>query len=118
MTWDRRLAFYPADTSDGWVTAHGARFTGHGVSLVVHDGFRTDFASIPRVLRGVISVNGKHRMAALIHDYLYVYEVGVSVTRAEADRVFLQEMHALGVKRIKRYAMYYAVRLFGRIPIH
>lgn len=72
--------------------------------------FETDLASIPAPFRSIFNVNGKSRRAAVLHDWLYA---GQCVTRAEADRIFLDAMAADGVLWTKRWSMYSAVRAFG-----
>lgn len=102
--------------------------------------FVTDFASIPRVvptlLVGLVawglqawfdgplawilaallvawaglSPFGSHQWAATIHDWNYWSH---TVTRAEADKAFLDGMRDAGTPLLRRWAMYAAVRLFG-----
>ncbi len=72
--------------------------------------FNTDLASIPRLFRLFFAVNGKHRKAATLHDYLY--RTGL-VSRKQADLLFLEAMEACGVGKIKQYMMYAAVRAGG-----
>ena len=79
--------------------------------LVVPAGFVTDFASIPRRFRGLVSKLGPHLCPAIVHDYLY-YEKPCS--RPEADRVFLYMMEEMSVPWATRRLMYHAVRGFGR----
>lgn len=98
-------------------------------------GTRTDFASIPRLARPLIPVNGAHRLAAVLHDYLYSCAGKVSIyatvggedgditpteinimrdyTRKEADQEFKLAMRLEGVGAVKAAAMYRAVRLGG-----
>ena len=52
-----------------------------------------------------------HASAAVLHDYLYATAL---MPREAADRLFLEAMTSSGVGRIKRRAMFAAVRLFGR----
>ena len=73
-------------------------------------GFYTDFASIPRLLWTLLPRWGKYGNAAVIHDYLYWDQ---SRTRKESDEILLEGMVVLGVGYIKRYAIYWAVRLAG-----
>lgn len=88
--------------------------------IVVPKGFETDFASIPRLLRFIYPVNGRHRCAAVVHDYLY-YKAGrivvdgtaISYTRKQADLIFLEAMKSLGVRWTQRKSMYRGVRLGG-----
>lgn len=81
-------------------------------SLQVPAGFETDLASIPRRLRGVVSQVGRHIQAAIFHDAAYA-GVFDGMTKAEADRMFLDGMVALEVPWYRRKVMYWAVRLGG-----
>lgn len=78
--------------------------------ITVPIGFKTDLASIPRVFRAAIPTNGKHRLAAVIHDYLYSSK---KESRGICDKVFLEAMVISGVPWWKRKLMYRAVRLGG-----
>ena len=81
---------------------------------VVPKGYKTDFASIPSVFQPVFEKLGRHNNAAILHDYLYDHGYSkYKLTRKEADKIFLDEMQILGVSKIKRKSMYYAVRMFG-----
>lgn len=81
-----------------------------GEVITVPAGFVTDLASIPRAFHWLIPVNGKHRAAAIIHDYLYVTK---DRSRAEADSIFLEAMKSSGVRWSQRQTMYLAVRAGG-----
>ena len=102
-------------TDDGeWKLFAELRYqTRTGQTLTIPHGFITDLASIPRVFHSLIPVNGKHRAAAIVHDYLYVTQI---MTRAESDRIFLEAMEDLGVRWNQRWAMYSAVRVGGWLP--
>ncbi|MGL6245659.1 DUF1353 domain-containing protein [Pseudomonas sp.] len=75
-------------------------------------GFRTDLASIPWIVRWVpgFSVNGQHRLAAILHDYLYTIQ---DRDRAAADALFLEAMEACGVGMALRGTLYAGVRTGG-----
>ncbi len=81
------------------------------VKFKVQEGFSTDFASIPRAFRSIIPQVGKHIQPAIAHDW--AYEDNTDLTRAEADRLFLEGMEAVGVWWLRRRLMYLAVRAFG-----
>jgi hypothetical protein len=77
-------------------------------------GFITDLASIPKGLRSLISVLGKHFVAAVLHDLWYrVPWTRHGVRKEMADTIFLEEMADLGVPWWKRRAMYRGVRVGG-----
>ena len=80
------------------------------VTIHVPVGFVTDFASIPRFIRFIIPKLGKYNKAAVLHDYAYQFG---TISRKQADQLFLDAMKDLGVLKWKRYTMYWAVRAFG-----
>ena len=84
--------------------------------IIVKKGFVNDLASIPRLLRPIFNRNGKNRWAAVIHDWLYKHKgivYGMTYTRKECDRVFLEGMAVKGVSRWARYPLYWGVRAGG-----
>lgn len=72
----------------------------------------TDFASIPRIFRGIISRSGNHTMSAVFHDWLCEYNI---VARKKADKLFLESLEISGVGWIKRRMMYMGVRAYSII---
>ena len=86
--------------------------TSRGI-IRVPKGFRTDYASVPRIFRSIINSYGKHGRAAVVHDWLYSSQCKIDVTREEADKIFLEIMKECGVGSIKRNLMYRMVRIFG-----
>lgn len=84
---------------------------GSRIDLVVPEGFVTDFASTPKFLYPWFPPIGIYNKAAMVHDFLY--SESTPITRAEADKFFLQAMEVLKVPAWKRRLMYFAVRLFG-----
>lgn len=95
-------------------------------------GFKTDFASIPQVLRGVLPPTGTAKRpygrAAVVHDWLYqkrrisyVDDRGrvFAVTycdRETADNVLREAMEVLGVPGHTRWVIYRGVRVGGWVP--
>lgn len=82
-------------------------------TIVVPKGFKTDYASVPKIFRNIINTYGNHGRAAVVHDWLYSKNCGINITREEADKIFLEIMKEWGVGVIKRQFMYRMVRLFG-----
>ena len=80
--------------------------------ITVKKGMITDGASIPRLFWSIIGcpMNGKYVGSALIHDGLYSSEI---ISRKDADDIFLDMLKNNEVSTLKRYAMYYAVRIGG-----
>ena len=86
-----------------------------GTTVRAQRGFVTDFASIPRFFWRVLPPVGdgagaEYGPAAVIHDALYQSN---SLPRSECDAVFNEAMLALSVTTWRRWALYYAVRVFG-----
>jgi len=82
----------------------------HGLEVLeVPAGFVTNFASIPRIARVLITGHGKDRYAATLHDYLY----SIKYDRREADAIFLEAMEVCKVGFFTRHAMHKAVRAAG-----
>ena len=81
--------------------------------IKVPKGFRTDYASVPKIFRNIINCSGKHGRAAVIHDWLYSSKCALNITREKADKIFLEIMEEWEVGVIKRNFMYRMVRLFG-----
>jgi len=82
--------------------------------IIVPKGFVTDFASVPRVFLPIIPKMGRHREAAVIHDYLYTGTRYKKLTRKDCDKLFLEAMIESKVPRWKRILMYRLVRIFGK----
>lgn len=84
--------------------------------IVVPTGFRTNFASVPRLPFIYWVLGGLAIEAAVLHDFLYTEPhstgTGRRVTRAEADRVLLNTAReSLGYCRA--WALYAGVRMAG-----
>lgn len=87
--------------------------------ILVPVGFITDFASIPRIFRPIITGNDDTMPPAVIHDYLYNTQPD-GVTRGFADWIFLlamseKEPPELEVPVWKRTIVYLGVRVGGWI---
>lgn len=84
---------------------------GDPLLVIVPDRFCTDLSSLPRFppfIRSMLLKNGKHRPAAVPHDYLC--RLKKAFPRPLADAIFLEAMKLVGVKRWHRIAMWLAVR--------
>jgi len=80
--------------------------------VTIKNGLITDGASIPRIFWSIIGcpTSGKYVGSALIHDGLYSSEI---IPRKHADDLFLDMLKHNDVGYVKRYLMYFAVRLGG-----
>ena len=107
-----KLKTMPIDDKYWEVTEDYFYQTSIGI-IVVPKGFKTDYASVPRIFRNIINSYGKHGRAAVVHDWLYSSQCKIDITRAETDKIFLEIMEECGVNKIKRNLMYRMVRMFG-----
>lgn len=82
-----------------------------GYIIDVPKGFKTDFASVPRLFWRRLPKWGKYSYAAVVHDYLYYSHI---VSRKKADLIFKDLMLRNGVSKIKANIMYLAVRIGGK----
>ena len=86
-------------------------------SFIVPADFRTDLASVPKRLRGIVPQVGPNLQAAITHDWclehtMYLYG-WVEMTEVEKHQLFLDGMASLGVPWLRRKIMYQAVRAWG-----
>lgn len=83
---------------------------GAGAAWIVPQGFRTDFASVPGIFRGVLDSDNLVSPAALIHDWLYSSQL---VDRKTADDIFRAALLANGVPAWKARVYWLGVRAGG-----
>lgn len=85
--------------------------------LRIPAGYRTDYASVPRLPVVYWWAGGRAVLPSIVHDHLYDCWTD-QITRRVADKVFLEAMAAeRDPKRwVTRRAMYAGVRLGGRRP--
>jgi len=83
---------------------------GHEVNITVPSSFKSDLASVPRILWTLFPPYGTYTSAAILHDWLYT---DGKLSRAECDAIFLAAMKSCGTSFVTRGIIYLAVRLFG-----
>ena len=82
--------------------------------IKVPKGFVTDYASIPKLLRGIVLPYGKHSGASVVHDWLYSSNCNLDISREKADKIFLEILKEEKVSFLLRALMYFTVRKFGK----
>jgi hypothetical protein len=93
----------------------------HGLTSVVSRFYKTDFASVPRLLWWAIPPLGRYAEAAVHHDRAYEKQklwddenqTWVPITRLQADDMMRSFMREDGVSRAERACIYWAIRAFG-----
>lgn len=100
------------ECADGkWELVEGLIYEGNTETFNVPAGFKTDFASVPRVFWNIIPpTSPKYSRAAVLHDWFYANH---NVSRKDADGLFRRIMRESGVGKLKRGIMWLAVRAFG-----
>ena len=87
-----------------------------GELSAIREGFEFDFASVPRALWWLYPPQGTkgnpYGIASLVHDWLLMHHKigGRSITRKEADDIFLEIMLYTGCRKTLAYMMWAAVR--------
>lgn len=85
-----------------------------GLDFIIPKGFKTDFASIPRIFWNIIAPLGKHTLPSVLHDYLYTFGHSLGISRKQADKIFFDAMIESHVARITANFMWFCVRIFAR----
>lgn len=97
---------------DNWILTSNFSATIDGKGLIVPKGFKTDFASVPRLPFAYWIFGGIGHRPAVLHDWLYGIG-GSSEDKQYADNILLHGIIADGDSGVKARAMYAAVRTFG-----
>jgi hypothetical protein len=81
----------------------------HGYYIIVPAGFKTDLASVPRFFWRIVPPH-QYPEASILHDYMYSAEY---FKREKCDKFFREILIHRNASRLRAYAMWLAVRLFG-----
>ena len=88
---------------------------------MVHPGFKTDLASIPRWAQWLFPKIGRYDIAAVVHDWLYLgayvrdnYGNSKLIGKHDADVLFYKLLRQLDVKKWRAVLMFWAVRIGGK----
>jgi hypothetical protein len=94
-----------------WEVLEPLVYRGRHDTFVVPAGFRTDFATVPRVVVWLIPRFGRYTLAAVLHDWLVT--VGIlagAVSSRDADGLFRRVLTEQGVPPVRRWLMWCGVR--------
>jgi hypothetical protein len=78
--------------------------------VIVPTGFKTDFASVPRLPIVYLTLGGLGDEAAVLHDYLYSRAM---YPREDCDMYFYLALRESGIGYLAAKAMYLGVRVGG-----
>lgn len=79
--------------------------------ILVPQGFITNGASVPPLIRKVVSPTGAMFRAAVVHDYLYYSQIR---TRRDSDKIFSAIVFDDTGSKILSLTAYMGLRCFGR----
>ena len=98
-------------TDQLWEVVEPQVYRGARDTFVVPAGFRTDFASVPRVVVWLIPRFGRYTLAAVLHDWLVTEGIsGGAVSPRDADGLFRRALRELDVPPLRRWLMWCGVR--------
>lgn len=101
-----------------WGLTWPLTYTGQVDTIRVPEGFVTDFASVPKFMRGILDNDGPYLLAAIVHDYLLTLlliamgaETPAQINSRDADGIFRRIMREEGIGFCMRWTMWAAVRV-------
>jgi hypothetical protein len=98
-------------TDQLWEVVEPLVYRGQQDTFVVPAGFRTDFASVPRIVVWLIPRFGRYTLAAVLHDWLVGTGIDSgAVSARDADGLFRRVLRELGVPPVRRWLMWTGVR--------
>jgi len=103
-----------ANPEGNWTVFEGFSWRGKFAKIDVPKGMITDFASIPRAFWPIVPPFGRHSLAAVVHDCLYLtLGLNGNLSRLQCDLEFEFAMRLSDVNAFKRAIMFRAVRMFS-----
>lgn len=105
-----------SDNPDEWVVLDEYIFWSSRLQsiIIIPRWMVTDLASVPKGFRWLISVNERHRIPSLPHDFGYKFSDELKSSKEDWDNVFNDFMKVFGTSTWKRYLMYMAVKVGGK----
>lgn len=89
------------------------KFKDQVLTIEIPQGFKTDFASVPKNFRSIIGNVNKYNKCWLLHDWLYSKNCDFKVSRKEADDILKDLLDQKGMDSLDQWLTYTSVRLFG-----
>jgi hypothetical protein len=94
-----------------WEVVEPLVYRGRRDTFLVPAGFRTDFASVPRVVVWLFPRFGRYTLAAVLHDWLTTEGLRAGVVSSrDADGLFRRVMTEQQVPPVRRWLMWAGVR--------
>ncbi|PAF46347.1 hypothetical protein BKH46_07710 [Helicobacter sp. 12S02634-8] len=86
-----------------------------GEYILIPKGFESDGGSIPKIFWWLLSPFENYSKCCILHDYLCTQFHQGKLTRSYCDKIFLEAMESINIKKSTRLALYLAVRLYAKI---
>lgn len=104
-----------SDEKDEWVVLEEYIFWSARIQseIIIPRWMRTDLASVPKGMRWLISVNERHRIPALVHDFGYAISRQTNLDRKTWDKLLKDFCKVYNVPEWKTQSIYRAVRIGG-----
>lgn len=82
--------------------------------VTIPKGFRTNFASVPKKFRNVISNVSMFNKCYLLHDYIYSKDCLLSFSKSDADVMLRRNLEDFGMDFVDRWTVYFSVKYFAK----
>jgi hypothetical protein len=87
----------------------------NGYIIQIPKGYRSDFASVPRMFWGIVPPVGSYSKACVIHDWLITNKDEHDFNINEINNILKECMQVLGVSRVEIFLIYTSVNTFWKI---
>lgn len=115
MGFRSELAVRRVDGNSEWELTAPLIYAGDWEYFVIRPGFRTDFASIPRIVRWLLDVGGRNAAPGVLHDACWKEsQRPVEQRRVDpwhCDALFRRALRETGASPVTRNMIWVAVRL-------
>ena len=81
-------------------------------------GYLTNFADVPRIFWVFIPPCGRYSKATVVHDWLLDNKEQHDLSYREINKVFLEAMEVLGVRKVTRTIIYMSVSFYWEFGRH
>ena len=83
--------------------------------VTIPSGFATDFGSIPKSFRNLITSVSVYDSAYLLHDYQYSKSyTGPEISFTQSNKMLRANLRALGMSKFDAFLVFWSVQLFGK----
>lgn len=90
-------------------------YVGREFVTTIPKGFQTNFGSIPKGFRWLISNTGIYNDSYLLHDWMYSKDYnGPEMSKEDADTLLFLNLKSAGMSRWKCSLVYNVVKLFAQ----